>query len=147
MIAEANLAPGNSICEWGSGFGVVASLAAMLDFNANGIELQKVLVDASRKLAGDFTLPVKFVHGSFVPSCAEADASINLASDGLTTAADDAYSELKINLDEIDVVFAYPWPDEECLTKGLFEKYAAEGSLLLMYNKTNSVRLQRKVGK
>ncbi len=26
-ITEANLAPGTSLCEWGSGFGVVASLA------------------------------------------------------------------------------------------------------------------------
>ncbi len=31
-ITEAKLAPGNSLCEWGSGFGVVASLAAMLGF-------------------------------------------------------------------------------------------------------------------
>ncbi len=31
-IADANLAPGTSLCEWGSGFGVVASLAAMLEF-------------------------------------------------------------------------------------------------------------------
>ncbi len=28
-IAEAKLAPGNSFCEWGSGFGVAASLAAI----------------------------------------------------------------------------------------------------------------------
>ena len=31
--------PGNLFCEWGSGFGVVACLAAMLDFDASGIEI------------------------------------------------------------------------------------------------------------
>ena len=72
-ITEANLAPGTSLCEWGSGFGVVASLAAMLEFKVCGIEIERGLVDASRRLADDFGLPVEFVHGSFVPSGAEAD--------------------------------------------------------------------------
>src|SRR4051812_17955054 len=31
-VATANLAPGPRFCEWGSGFGVIASLAAMLDY-------------------------------------------------------------------------------------------------------------------
>ncbi len=39
-ITEANLAPGTSLCEWGSGFGVVASLAAMLGFQVCGIEIE-----------------------------------------------------------------------------------------------------------
>ena len=38
-ITEANLASGTSLCEWGSGFGVVASLAAMLEFKVCGIEI------------------------------------------------------------------------------------------------------------
>ncbi len=49
--------------------------------------------------------------------------------------------------DDFDVVFAYPWPGEECLIASLFEKYAAEGALLLMYDQFNSVRLLGKVGK
>ena len=67
-ITEANLASGTSLCEWGSGFGVVASLAAMLEFKVCGIEIERGLVDASRRLADDFGLPVEFAHGSFVPS-------------------------------------------------------------------------------
>ena len=73
-ITESNLAPGTSLCEWGSGFGVVASLAAMLEFMACGIEIEKDLVDASRRLADDFGLPVEFVQGSFIPSGAESCA-------------------------------------------------------------------------
>ncbi len=151
-ISEANLAPGTSLCEWGSGFGVVASLAAMLGFKVCGIEIERDLVDASRRLADDFGLPVEFVHGSFVPSSAEAYAEEayadnNAESFWLVTDADDAYDESGLNPDDFDVVFAYPWPGEEILIESLFEKYAAEGALLLMYNQYNSVRLQRKVSK
>ena len=150
-ITEANLAPGTSLCEWGSGFGVVASLAAMLEFKACGIEIERGLVDASRRLADDFGLPVEFVHGSFVPSGAEGDVEEACADTSteyfwLVTDADDAYEELGLDPHDFDVVFAYPWPGEECLIEGLFEKHAAEEALLLTYNQYNSVRIRRKVG-
>ena len=150
-ITEANLASGTSLCEWGSGFGVVASLAAMLEFKVCGIEIERGLVNASRRLADDFRLPVEFVHGSFVPSGAEADVEEAYAASSteyfwLVTDADDAYDELGLGPHDFDVVFAYPWPGEECLIEGLFEKYAAEEALLLTYTQYNSVRLQRKVG-
>jgi hypothetical protein len=123
----------------------------MLELNAYGIEIERGLVDASRKLADDFGLPVEFVHGSYVPSGAEAYveetyADNNAESFSLVADADDAYDELGLDPDDFDVVFAYPWPGEECLIEGLFEKYAAEEALLLTYNQYNSVRLQRKVG-
>src|SRR5262245_43385985 len=47
-LAQAELAPGTLFCEWGSGFGVVTCLAAMLDFSAHGIEIEGELVDAAR---------------------------------------------------------------------------------------------------
>ncbi|GAF86733.1 unnamed protein product, partial [marine sediment metagenome] len=151
-IAEAKLAPGTSLCEWGSGFGVVALLAAMLEFRACGIEVERDLVDASRRLAEDFGLPVEFVHGSFVPLGAEACAEEAYADNNadffwLVTDADNAYNELGLDPEDFDVVYAYPWPSEECLIESLFEKYAAEGALLLTHNKYQSVRLRRKVGK
>ena len=150
-IIAANLASGTSLCEWGSGFGVVASLAAMLEFKVCGIEIERGLVNASRRLADDFRLPVEFVHGSFVPSGAEADVEEAYAASSteyfwLVTDADEAYDELGLGPHDFDVVFAYPWPGEECLIEGLFEKYAAEEALLLTYTQYNSVRLQRKVG-
>ncbi len=151
-ITDSDLASGTSLCEWGSGFGVVASLAAMLEFMACGIEIEKDLIDASRRLADDFGLPVEFVQGSFIPlgaeSCAEeAYADNNSEYSWLVTDADDAYEELGLDPADFDVVFAYPWPGEECLIEILFEKYAAAEALLLTYNQFNSVRLRRKVGK
>ncbi len=146
-IAEANLAPGASLCEWGSGFGVVASLAAMLEFKVCGIEIERDLVDASRGLAEDFDLSVEFVHGSFIPAGAEAYADNNAGPFLLVTDTDDAYDELRLDPDDFDVVFTYPWPGEECLIASLFEVYAAAGALLLMYNQFKSIRVQRKVGK
>src|SRR6516225_2515786 len=63
-VAAANLAPGSRFCEWGSGFGVVACLAAMAGFDACGIEIEAELVDAARRLADDFDLPVQFARDS-----------------------------------------------------------------------------------
>ncbi|MEO2046230.1 MAG: hypothetical protein ABGX16_06610 [Pirellulales bacterium] len=151
VITEENLAPGTSFCEWGSGFGVVTSLAAMLEFNVCGIEIERDLVDASQRLADDFGLPADFVHGSFVPSGAEAHleeayAGNNSESFWLVTDADDAYQRLGLDPDDFDIVFSYPWPGEECLIESLFEEYAAEGALLLMYSQYDSVHLRRKVG-
>ncbi len=144
-IAEANLAPGDLFCEWGSGFGVVASLAAMLEFKVCGIEIERDLVDASQRLAEDFDLPVEFVHGSFIPAGAEAYTEHNPESFWLVTDADDAYDDLGVDPEDFDVVFAYAWPDDESLIASLFEKYAAEEALLLMYDQFNSVRLLGKV--
>ncbi len=148
---EAKLAPGNSFCEWGSGFGVAASLAAMLKFRAHGIEIERGLVDASKQLADDFGLPVEFVQGSFIPSgdgvyADEACAKNNAAFFGLVTDADNAYSKLGIDPDQFDIFFAYPWPNEEHVIENLFAHYAAEGALLVTYNRYHSVRLRRKVG-
>jgi hypothetical protein len=45
-LAAGDVAPGDRFCEWGSGFGVVACLAAILDFDTYGIEIESDLVDA-----------------------------------------------------------------------------------------------------
>ena len=147
---EAKLAPGNAFCEWGSGFGVVASLAAMLKFRAYGIEIERGLVDASNRLANDFGLSVKFVHGSFVPPEGRAivdEAHANNIAEFFDPVmdADNAYRELGLDPDRLDLVFAYPWPDEKRVIENVFAHFAAEGALLLTYNRFDAVRLRRKV--
>lgn len=151
-IAEANLSPSHAFCEWGSGFGVAASLAAMLDFDACGIEIERPLVDAARALAADFDIPVEFVHGSFIPAGGQVTAEQAYAEGSgefswLVTDADDAYDELGLEPDDFDIVFAYPWPGEEHVIDRLFDQCAADGALLLTYNQYDSVRVQRKRSK
>ena len=149
-ICDTELSPGNSLCEWGSGFGVVSSLASMLGFSVCGIEIDSALVDASRALAGDFALPVEFVHGSFIPPGAEAHAAEaytdnNAEYSWLIKDAENAYTKHGLQLDSFDIVFAYPWPGEEYLIERLFEDGAATGALLLMYSDVESVGVRRKV--
>ncbi len=148
-IEQLNLAPGNAFCEWGSGFGVVASVAGMLGYDACGIEIDRDLCDAATVLAAEFEAPVEFINGSFVPE--GADDLIERASiDGddkfmLNTFTDRAYEDLGLDVCDFDLIFAYPWPHDEELTDILFERYAAHGALLLTYSGLESVRIKRKL--
>lgn len=146
-IRRANLATGNVFCEWGSGFGVVASLAASVGFEAYGIEIEETLVDHAEQLAADYDHPVRFVSGSFIVSGAESIVEKSVSSDvfWLDTEADDAYADLGLEPDDFDVIFAYPWPGEDDVITGLFDHCAAQGALLMTYSYLDGVCVYRKV--
>jgi hypothetical protein len=63
----------------------------------------------------------------------------------LTTGESGAYQQLGLGPDEFDLIFAYPWPDEERVTDNLFEHYAAEGAVLLTYHGVEDLRFRRKL--
>jgi len=138
------LAPGRRVCEWGSGFGVVAGLAAMLEFDPYGIEIESELVDAARRLARDFELPVEFICGSFIPRGGEHLVDVGITFSWLTPDSGTAYDEIGLDPDDFDVVFAYPWPDEEHVIWTLFERYASTGAVLITYHGSDDIRVQRK---
>jgi hypothetical protein len=149
-IVQQNLSTGTTFCEWGSGLGVVAGLATMLGFTSHGIEIEQDLVDAAQQLADDFELPTHFVQGSFIPAGAEAYAEQAYADNSseflwVVTDADAAYEELGLELDDFDMVFAYPWPGDDSLLAEIFDRYAAQEALLLTYDQFNSIQLRRKV--
>ncbi|MCA9262523.1 MAG: class I SAM-dependent methyltransferase [Planctomycetales bacterium] len=147
-IRAGHLVSGNRFCEWGSGFGIVAILAAMLDFDASGIEIEPTLVDHANQLADDFACPVEFVCGSFIPRGAERLAEeMYEESDSfwLVTETDESYDELGLEPDDFDLIFAYPWPNESSIITKLFERTAAHGALLLTFSHLDSLRLVRKV--
>jgi hypothetical protein len=146
-VVDADLAPGDLFCEWGSGFGITAMLAAMMDFQSYGIEIEGSLVDAARLLAEDYDLPVEFVRGSFVPAGAEVQMEHTRTEDTvwLVTDVDDAYPELGLVIRDFDVVYAFPWPGEEDVIAGLFDTYSSAGALLLTYTQLDGVRVRRKV--
>jgi hypothetical protein len=104
-----------------------------------------VLVGEAARLADDFGLPVEFVHGSFIPRGAEGRVHAIGNYSWLTTEAGDAYDELGLALADLDIVFAYPWPDEEGLIAELFERYAGPGAILATYHGGDDFRLRRKV--
>jgi hypothetical protein len=136
--------PGQLFCEWGSGFGVATCLAAMLDFEAWGIEIDGELVREARQLAHDFDLPAEFVRGSFIPR----GSNVPVEGDGfawLDTEEDDTQLEMDLGPDDFNLIFAYPWPDEERAVSGLFERHAMTGAVLLTYSSNGSMRLRRKI--
>lgn len=152
VLADGGLGPCRSFCEWGSGFGVVASLAAMLGLEAHGIEIDKSLWENSVALARESGLPVNFVLGSFVPPGGEVIAEELYSAHGgeffwLETNSDDAYQSLGLDPNDFDVIFAYPWPGEDWVIARLFDQFAAHGALLLTYVQPGVVCLRRKVGK
>jgi hypothetical protein len=141
-VADASPAGGGLFCEWGSGLGVVACLASLLGFDACGIEAEGGLVDEARRLADDFGLPVEFAHGSFLPAGYDAGDPDEFA--WLATGVGSGYGELGLGPDDFDVIFAYPWPDEERLTAALFAHRARAGAILVTYHATDDLRLKRK---
>lgn len=146
MVRENHLATGNAVCEWGSGIGAVTILAAMLGFDACGIEINSELVDESRRLATDFGSRAQFVCGSFLPPGAEHFA--DRANDGLSwllTDGNDGHEELGLDPEDFDVIFAYPWPGEENVIQAIFERYGAAGAMLITYNGVEGMRMHRKM--
>ena len=143
-LEASGLLHGRWFCEWGSGLGVSACLAAMLEFDAWGIEIEGELVDAARLLAADFDLPVEFVRGSFIPPGSDALATEADDCAWLTAVAGGGLEEIGMGPEEFDVIFAYPWPDEERLIAKLFDRHGRAGAVLMTYHEVGGLRLRRK---
>jgi hypothetical protein len=103
-----DLAPGRWFCEWGSSLGAVSCLAAMLGFEARGIEAEADLVTAARRLACDFALTAEFVRRNYIPDGTRGLLEEGRAFAWLSDAAGSGYDALGLSLDDFDVVFAFP---------------------------------------
>ncbi len=144
-VRERWLAPGDEFLEWGSGFGVVTMLAAAIGFSARGIEIEPDLVIEARRLARDFGAPVEFYVGSLLPAAEVGVTPPDGEVSWLDTTAQSAYEDLGMDLDELDVVFAFPWPGEGQVLLDVFEAHAAVGALLVTYEGIEGVQTWRKV--
>jgi hypothetical protein len=133
------------LCEWGSGFGVIAGLGAMLGYQACGIEIDKRCVAASRSLLEDHGLDVAILEGSFVPE--EYAEQREPTSDGTGTvlSGPGAIDEVDVEIEDFDLIFAFPWPDEVEMYSDLFARYASVGAILVTYGALDGIRVQRKV--
>jgi predicted nicotinamide N-methyase len=139
-LNAADAVAGRRFCEWGSGFGVVACLAALLGYDSCGIEIEDVLVDAAQQLADDFGLPVEFMGGSFIPRGGAAAGSFSW----LTTREGTGHDDPGWTPEEFDVIFAYPWPDEEMVVEQLFDRFAADGAVLVTFHEVGATRIRQK---
>jgi precorrin-6B methylase 2 len=133
-VAASHLAPGNLFCEWGSGAGAVTCLAALAGFDARGIEFEADLVDLARALAADHGVEAEFVRGNFVPNAGQRIAEEVSEFEWLAVGGQEAYAAMGMDVDDFDVIFAYPWPGEEQVVLRLFDRFAADGALLMTYN-------------
>lgn len=144
VLAEHRLLPGNMFCEWGSGLGAAACLASTLGFAAYGIEIEPELVEAARQLADDYELAPVFVCGSFVPEHLHVDVDFEEFA-WLDTEGEAAYEELGFDVDDFDVIFAYPWPGERRAIDQIFLRTARDGALLVTCDTSAQVAVHRKV--
>jgi hypothetical protein len=138
-LRERKLLRGNRFCEWGCGFGVAASIAAMLGFESYGIELAPEIADLAAQLAGDFGLDVEILNLNYLPEgyddCEGIGGKDLVAPDPPTDP--DAFVPHPqydgLDPSEVDLFYVFPWPGEEKLMMDLFEAVSTEGTILLIY--------------
>jgi len=127
---------GLRFCEWGSGLGTATCLAAKLGFDAWGVEIEGELVKRARALATAAKLPATFLETSLLPDgfdFLQTQGGMELLSPQSSATGELSYPESDWTLDEVDLFYSYPWPEEQEATLALFEKVACAGAYLLCY--------------
>lgn len=120
--------------EWGSGLGLITIMASRLGFDACGIEIQPALVDQARQLASRYAPEARFSVGSFIPDAYRWNPEFG--DDGSRTDFDaaDGYGELDMELRDFDLIYVYPWPDEQAIFADVVRRHAAPAALFLSYD-------------
>ena len=66
-VTKRHLPPNRVFCEWGSGFGTATCMAALLGYEAYGLEIEEELVRRSRAIARQLVIPVEIICTSMFP--------------------------------------------------------------------------------
>ena len=120
--------------------GVATGLAALLGYDATGIELRKGLVDIARALHQSQGIDAQLLCTSYIPEGIIAYESVG----GEDIVPDDSFGhdagsalytdgETEIYIEEVDVFFVYPWPGEQEMMLKLFDAVAGEDAILITY--------------
>jgi hypothetical protein len=155
-VTRRQLPPTRVFCEWGSGFGTATCLAALLGYEAYGLEIDAELVRRSRAIARRLGIPVTMLCTSFLPAGYAASAGgdgVALVTPASVRAHHDTaeargplrYDGMASAIADIGLFFAYPWPEERALMRQLFEAVARVGALLMVYHTDTDIRVWRKV--
>ena len=153
-VTKRNLPPNRVFCEWGSGFGTATCMASLLGYEAYGIEIEEELVWLSRAIARRLGIAVEIICTSMFPEGYASYAGIGGAElvtpESWSDYGDEdrgslRYDGMDIDIAEIGLFFAYPWPEEQELIQELFDAIAAEGAILVAYYTDKKVCVFRKV--
>ena len=155
-VTRRQLPPTRVFCEWGSGFGTATCLAALLGYEAYGLEIDAELVRLSRAMARRLGIPVQMLCTSFLPAGYAASAggkgaalvtpaSVRDHPDTAEAREPLRYDGMTIAIADIGLFFAYPWPEERALMQALFEAVARAGALLVVYHTDTDIRVLQKV--
>jgi len=147
-VTEKGLPLGESFIEWGSGFGVATGFAALLGYDATGIEIQPDLIERAEALLEDHSLDANFIPCSYIPEGLveyETLGTTDFEFDSYGTDACPIYEGMDLPINEIDLFFVYPWPGEQGMMLKLFDLLAGEGALLVAYLGDREVNIYRKL--
>ena len=116
----------------------------MNGFRPYGIEIQQKLVASARSLASDLNYAIAFAEGTFL---LPGDEDLASGADSHTRLDFNAraWDEMELKPADCDVVFAYPWPNEEAFVDNVFRRHASANALLLTFHDLGRVLVQRKV--
>ena len=152
-VTKRNLPSNRVFCEWGSGFGTATCMASLLGYEAYGIEIEEELVRLTRAIARRLRIPVEIICTSMFPEGYDSYSGIGGAELVTPKSFSDhndedkrplRYDGMDIDIAEIGLFFAYPWPEEQELIQELFDAVAAEGAILVAYHSDKKVCVFRK---
>ena len=153
-VTKQNLPPNRIFCEWGSGFGTATCMAALLGYQAYGLEIEEELVWLSRAIARRLGIPVEIICTSMFPKGYDSLSGVggvelvrpeSLSDDNDKNQSPLRYDGMDIDIAEIGLFFAYPWPEERELIQELFDAVAAVEAILVAYHTDKQVCVFRKV--
>ena len=141
FLTRNDLTLGKIFCEWGSGFGVGIGLASLLGYEAFGIEIEPELVEISSRLADDLKIPVEIICSNYIPEGFDSYEGIGgeilLEPSGFAggdrSEAPPFYEGMDYPIEEIDLFYVYPRPDDQDFMLKMFDALAGEGAILLAY--------------
>ena len=131
----------STVLEWGSGLGVVSIMASRMGFEAFGIEAEAGLVEYALGFAEKYGPETQFAHGSFIPD--EFVWNPNSGEQLNRTVIDlpAAYDQFELELQDFDLIYAYPWPEEHQFYHSILRQFGRPGALLLTYDGREGLEL------
>ena len=123
--------------------GVVTIMASRLGFEAYGIESEAVLVAHAEEFNANYGADARFATGSFIPDAFEWDPASG--DDVIRTDVDEAaaYDEFDMELRDFDLVYAYPWPDEQLMFRNIMRQFGGSHARMLIYDAREGLEMIR----